>query len=111
MLLYVQNAVLLVSKPLARVIPTQSPHQVNRVPGQQERHSLLSVCMGKLWKMSPANVWRKVDLIEAAQNIVIHLHGVWGGEWRPGKQCQYIRSYETSLILRSSEQLVHEYSQ
>ena len=33
--------------------------------------------------MSPANVRREVDLIEAAQNIVIHLHGVWGGEWRP----------------------------
>ena len=44
-------------------------------------------CIGKLWGLSPANVGWKVDLIKAAQYIVVHLHGVWGGEWRPGKQC------------------------
>ena len=50
-------------------------------------------CIGKLWGLSPAYVGRKVDLIEAAQNIIVHLHGVWGGEWRPGKQCHHTWGY------------------
>ena len=56
-------------------------------------------CIGKLWGLSPANVGRKVDLIEAAQNIVIHLHGVWGGEWRPASNVIILGATEASSDL------------